>query len=288
MLSTDTLSFSAYTTPTVAYLKTLWNCLQILMSYCLIINRSREYFQNTHTYIPSRGSVFFYFAISLPAKVHSHCRLRENSHSHGVEECIPRGTSVTHSSKATQATYNPQTFSLFLTREKTDAEKKLEQLFHKHVHTSHSSWHLRGAGLHRSKPTQVQKHVLFVDGVNKNNYDGADYGFDPGRAGILVNSPVRGGTSQVLSRDLWSWFWPCPALIWGEQDSISPKKHPLQLPTVFTAAPHQTVIKCHLYSLWCEAISISQAVKWCLNRLLPGSVKKKMVQILPEGAQVSF
>lgn len=60
----------------------------------------------------------------------------------------------------------------------------------------------------------------------------------------------------------------------------APKKCPSQLPSVFTAAPHQTFIKCHLYSVWCEAISISQAVKWCLKRLLPGSVKKKTVQIL--------
>lgn len=50
---------------------------------------------------------------------------------------------------------------------------------------------------------------------------------------------------------------------------------PSQLPTVFTAARHQTFIRCHLYSLWCEAISISQPVKWCRNRLLPGSVKKE-------------
>ena len=153
MLSTDTLSFSAYTVPTVVYRKTLWNCLQILMSYCLIINQSQNIFKTlTHTI---KGSVFFYFAISLPAKVHSHCRLRENSHSHGVEECIPQGTSVTHSSKATQATYNPPTFFFFLQERKQMQRRNQNNFTQARTHFSLFQT-LARARLHCGKPTQVQ------------------------------------------------------------------------------------------------------------------------------------
>lgn len=90
-------------------------------------------------------------------------------------------------------------------------------------------------------------------------------------AGVLGNGPDllrlhSGGLPTPLEPDLTQ---SCPHLgrRWVYQ-------HPSQLPSVFTEAPHQTFIKGHLYSVWCEAISISQAVKWCLNQLLPGSVKK--------------
>lgn len=94
-------------------------------------------------------------------------------------------------------------------------------------------------------------------------------------AGVLPNRVDcswlhTGGLLRPLQPDL---TLSCPHL--GKRQVF---QRPLQLPGVFTAVPHQTFIKCHLYSVWCEAISISQAVKWCLNHLLPGSVKKKHSQ----------
>lgn len=129
---------------------------------------------------------------------------------------------------------------------------------------------------------RLTKRLIFRDSVNKNNYD------------TLITALILAGlvfwlmASTTAAPHRWSpetsgsQIWPRPALMWGDDDSISPpkKKCPVQLPRVFTAAPHQTFIKCHLYSVWCGAISISQAVKWCLKQLLAGSVKKKTVQIL--------
>lgn len=89
------------------------------------------------------------------------------------------------------------------------------------------AWPHCNAVNHKSADPRLTKHLIFRDSVNKNNYDNSDYGFDLGWAGVLVNGPDCCGSTQVVSRDLWSQIWPCPALIWGDDDSISPKEVPV-------------------------------------------------------------
>lgn len=40
--------------------------------------------------------------------------------------------------------------------------------------------------------------------------------FDRGRVGVRVNGPDCSNSTQVVSRDLQSQIWPCPAPVWGE------------------------------------------------------------------------
>lgn len=121
----------------------------------------------------------------------------------------------------------PPTFS---NREKTDA--KQEQGDNSQACTvlllfsQKARPHCNAVNHKRADPT-LTKHLTFRDSVNKNNYDNSDYGLDLGWAGVLVNGPDCCGSTQVVSRDLWSQIWPCPALIWGDDDSISPQKAPV-------------------------------------------------------------
>ncbi len=139
------------------------------------------------------------------------------------------------------------------------------------------------------KPLNIIRSLRFpedITRVNWNNESGrgnADNQSNPGCPSKPVNSLDRARHFIVFPQDPGTCTDPV-LLSCGAGRSVRQKQEerererenaPSQLPTVFTAARHQTFIRCHLYSLWCEAISISQPVKWCRNRLLPGSVKKK-------------
>lgn len=128
---------------------------------------------------------------------------------------------------------------------------------------------------HKWADPRLTKHLIFRDSVNKNNYDNSDYVFDLSRAGVLVNGPGCHGSTQVVSRGLWSQIWPCSALIWGDDDSISPKKA--------TVAAAKCVYSCTASNI--HQMPSLQCVMWGNQhftgcQMLPGSVKKKMVQIL--------
>lgn len=111
---------------------------------------------------------------------------------------------------------------------------------------------------------RLTKRLIFRDGVNKDNYDTLITALIPAGAAVPVNGPGRRGSTQVVSRDPWepALTPSCPHL--GETVILSARRKrkrkkkegrekekvpTAQLPRVFTAAPHQTFIKCHLYSV---------------------------------------
>lgn len=111
---------------------------------------------------------------------------------------------------------------------------------------------------------RLTKRLIFRDGVNKDNYDALITALIPAGAAVPVNGPGRRGSTQVVSRDPWepALTPSCPHL--GETVILSARRKrkrkkkegggkekvpTAQLPRVFTAAPHQTFIKCHLYSV---------------------------------------
>lgn len=133
---------------------------------------------------------------------------------------------------------------------KTDAEQKRGRRFT----GAHSLAVLTGARPHRNavKPQsrRCETHLVFRDSVDQNNYGKPDCGFDLSQAGALVNGPraaaARHRWPPETSGDRSDPVLPSS----GETVILSaPKKCPSQLPSVFTAASHQTFIKCHLYSV---------------------------------------
>lgn len=122
-------------------------------------------------------------------------------------------------------------------------------------------------GCRRAKQAgpRLTKRLIFRDGVNKDNYDTLITALIPAEAAVPVNGPCppqlyTGG----LPGPLGAGYDPVLPSSGGDSDSISPLKKKeegkkkrkreekvatAQLPSVFTAAPHQTFIKCHLYSV---------------------------------------
>lgn len=137
-------------------------------------------------------------------------------------------------------------------------QSRNKETIHRRAHSSHCSHKSSATPQRHKRPDpRLTKRLIFRDGVNKNNYD------------TLITALILAGlvfwlmAPTAVAPHRWSpetsGARSDPVLLssGGDDDSISPptptpapqKKCPLQLPSVFTAAPHQTFIKCHLYSV---------------------------------------
>lgn len=131
-------------------------------------------------------------------------------------------------------------------------QRRNKETIHRHAqssHCSHKSLLQCYAVHHKQAHPRLTKHLIFRDSVNKHNYDTLIMALILARLVFWLMAP----TALALHR--WS-----PETSGTRSDPVLPssgetmilsalKKCPLQLPSVFTAALHQTFIKCHLYSV---------------------------------------
>lgn len=188
----------------------LLSSLQVVTDYHLIINRSWAKTPWTHTAI---AAIIFF----LPSR---HIPTAQPVRTPTATEM----ESVTLMRLKKTTPLRPPTFS---NREKTDVKQKQGDDSQAHADLllfSQKAQARRNAVNHKRAHPRLTEHLIFRDGVNKNNYDNSDCGLHLGQAGVLVNGSDCCCSTQVVSWDLWSQIWPRPALIWDDDDSISPQK----------------------------------------------------------------
>lgn len=176
------------------------------------------------------------------SETHSHRTACENSHSQGDGESNPQETEETHSLR-------PPTFS---NREKTDAKQKQGDNSQACTVLSLFSQKLGRTAMQQTTKEQIQDSQSI-------SFSGT----------VLTRTIMTTLIMALISAGLVFWLMASTAAAphrWSPETSgarsdpvlpssgetvilSGPKTDPLQLPSVFTAAPHQTFIKCHLYSV---------------------------------------
>lgn len=94
---------------------------------------------------------------------------------------------------------------------------------------------------------KLTERLISRDSVNKNNYDTLIMALILAGLASWLMAPTAVALHRPASET--SGTRSDPVLPSSGETISPPKKCLVQLPSVFTAAPHQTFIKCHLYSV---------------------------------------
>lgn len=89
-------------------------------------------------------------------------------------------------------------------------------------------WPHRGKVHSKRADPRLTKHLIFRDSVNKNNYDTLITALILAGLVFWLMAPTTAAPHRWSPETSGSQIWPRPALMWGDDDSISPLKKSAQ------------------------------------------------------------